>query len=78
VGLGPERRVDLHFMRTESLRAIRHQSPNGAQQEAYGRRECIGKMPVTGQSVLEADPIFDGTTDMDGQFRFWFGIFKLS
>jgi len=23
-----------------------------AQQEAYGRRECIGKMPVTGRAVL--------------------------
>jgi uncharacterized protein YndB with AHSA1/START domain len=28
------------------IKAIRHQSPNGAQQEAYRRRKCNGKVPV--------------------------------
>jgi len=38
-GLGPERRMDLHLVRPESLCAIRNQSPYRAQQEAYGRRK---------------------------------------
>jgi hypothetical protein len=48
-GLGPERRMDPYFMRSEGLRAIRHQSSRGAQQEAYRRRQCNGEVPVSSQ-----------------------------
>jgi hypothetical protein len=48
--LGSERRMDPHFIGREGVRAIRRQSPDGAQQEAYGRGECVGRMPVTGQA----------------------------
>src|SRR5208337_2955797 len=56
--LGPERRVDLHFVRPKGLCAIRHQSPHGAQQEAYRRRECGGESPVTrgAHRVLRSPP----------------------